>query len=683
MRTRLKVKNTNERVILSDTLPYETPITFSNRFYYDFLIDTELRVEEGVATWKILPVAIEAIILLLLGINSNEKIKIKIKGGKRVFNYSNNKFITIPFSYGISHKEKSLRKLSVIHPRNQLDVISFYSRFKELIIYNSGISSFSLRAPSRIATTRFYDEEKKSSTVILSNGNEQVYDNKYKNLKSFFGYKKINNIHQFFESIDYHKCEKRYDHMSQLDISKCFDSIYTHSIAWAVLGKGAVKHSIAYSGGQDVLLKTFPDNFDRLLRTQNYNETNGILIGPEVSRIFAEIILQRIDYNLEKDLDLQNFKFGVDYDVYRYVDDYFVFFNDEKAYKALFSSLEGLLSEYKLGINSEKEMVYNKPIITEITIAKRKISDFLTNRINLELVKSESGDGELTPRFNVKSKSLITDFKMILAESCADYKSVINYTLTIVEARLKKAFSDYILGVSNQNDYKSFLLSIHSCLEFCFFIYTVAPRVNTTIKLSRILKLIIDFSRTKYIKFDDMHQVFKIIYDNVNFVMRKYESRMYTQVETLYLLTVISELGKDYWLSEKSLISYFGGIDNRGLLEFDLKLNYFSIVAIIFYVKNKKRYNSIKKAVKKTIVLKIKDSSSTLTKDSECFLLLMDCIACPHLMSSFKHYLLKIYGITSPAERKAIIEDNRLHFTKWENFDFGKELDAKQSDSVY
>ena len=34
----------------------------------------------------------------------------------------------------------------------------------------------------------------------------------------------------------------------------------------------------------------------------NYNETNGIVIGPEFSRIFAEIILQRVDKEVEKAL---------------------------------------------------------------------------------------------------------------------------------------------------------------------------------------------------------------------------------------------------------------------------------------------------------------------------------------------------------------------------------------------
>lgn len=43
------------------------------------------------------------------------------------------------------------------------------------------------------------------------------------------------------------------------------------------------------------LKESFGSKFDSLMQRMNYNETNGILIGPEVSRIFSEIILQAVD----------------------------------------------------------------------------------------------------------------------------------------------------------------------------------------------------------------------------------------------------------------------------------------------------------------------------------------------------------------------------------------------------
>ena len=58
------------------------------------------------------------------------------------------------------------------------------------------------------------------------------------------------------------------------------------------------------------------------MQQMNYNETNGIIIYPEFSRIFAELILQRIDKNVEKELYNKGYRYKEDYDIYRYVDDF-------------------------------------------------------------------------------------------------------------------------------------------------------------------------------------------------------------------------------------------------------------------------------------------------------------------------------------------------------------------------
>src|SRR5690606_30067946 len=72
-----------------------------------------------------------------------------------------------------------------------------------------------------------------------------------------------------------------------LDISKCFSSIYTHSVGWAIKGSA---HSKATKQCQ-----SFGSEFDRLMQRMNHDETNGICVGPEASRIFAEVILSSVD----------------------------------------------------------------------------------------------------------------------------------------------------------------------------------------------------------------------------------------------------------------------------------------------------------------------------------------------------------------------------------------------------
>lgn len=682
----MKIKLKKERVVLSDLLPYETPITFSNRFFYDFILDNKVSVHDDCMMWKETSKGEEAIICLLFGIGKDDKEKIKSENGMR--KYKNDKsLITIPFNYGVSHKENSFRVLSVMHPRNQIQAVGFYEKYKELIIYYSQVSQFSLRAPSRIASTRYYSDENKSSSVILSRALDKDGDIKYKSLKSFFGYRKISNIHQFFESNDYHLCEQKYNNMAQLDISKCFDSTYTHSVAWATLGRKSVKNKMA-TRGPGSLRASFPDDFDKLMQKQNYNETNGILVGPELSRIFSEIILQRVDYNVRKNLRDNNVEHKIDYEAFRYVDDYFIFYNDDSTYKKIVDELEHSLNEFKLGLNHEKELVYHKPIITEITIAKRKISQLISDKVKMEKEEEggldEEGKKIINVRLNIQSKPLITQYKMILSESGVEYRSVINYTLSIVENNIKKIFKGY-RGVNGaEGSYRGLVKSVHSVIDFCFFIYSVSPRVNTTIKLSRVLKVVIDFSRSSCVSVDDMHQIFKRISDNISFIILKYGTTKHTQVETLYLLTVMAELGKDYWVDEGLLIKYFGGrLKSKKTVVFESELNYFSITVLLFYIKNKIRYKRIKKALEELILHKIKLHRDSLEKSAECLLLLLDCISCPYLDDDFKRKILRLWDVRSRALQDEVIRSRDNWFTKWTNFEFSRELDAKQSEEVY
>lgn len=204
----MRIKLRKERVLLSDLLPYETPITFSNRFFYDFVIRNQVSADQNSVSWKHTDETSDAFICMIFGLENKEISKNKIEDGRKKHN-DDKIYITIPFNYGISHKNSSFRMLSVMHPKNQIQAINFYDHYKEIIIYYSQISNYSLRAPSRIATTNRFNDERKSGSIMLARPLDKEGDNKYKNLKSFFGYRKISNIHQFFESREYHSCEQR------------------------------------------------------------------------------------------------------------------------------------------------------------------------------------------------------------------------------------------------------------------------------------------------------------------------------------------------------------------------------------------------------------------------------------------------------------------------------------------
>lgn len=64
---------------------------------------------------------------------------------------------------------------------------------------------------------------------------------------------------------------------------------------------------------------------DRVLQNINGRSSNGLIVGPEFSRMIAEVLLQEIDVEVKHNLAAQGLNAGADYRVFRYVDDIYFF----------------------------------------------------------------------------------------------------------------------------------------------------------------------------------------------------------------------------------------------------------------------------------------------------------------------------------------------------------------------
>ncbi|MCW8965971.1 MAG: RNA-directed DNA polymerase, partial [Candidatus Pacearchaeota archaeon] len=474
------------------------------------------------------------------------------------------------------------------------------------------------------------------------------------------------------------------------DISKCFDSIYTHSIGWAVIGKEAQKESLRLNTG------TFPDKFDKLMQRMNQGETNGIIIGPEFSRIFAEIILQAIDREVTHKLAARSepLLYGRDYEVFRYVDDYFIFVNDDSNETFIVEQLQHTLKKYKMYLNTSKAITYKKPIITEITMAKQQIARLLEDRIKftLEQIEDDSGGMLVKGSVYVNTNSLITSFKTIIKTCDVEYKDMLNYTLSIVERKCEKMLENYLKVSPEYRSQGQLVNAINGIIEFVFFIYSVSPRVNTTIRLCRVLRVMTLFLKSGHITRDQVQVVQKQIFDDISFVLKKNETSGETQVETLYLLIALSELGRDYWLEENVLRNYLGikKVEGENESASISSLNYLAITVSLFYMKSKVRYNSLRNSIIDAALDRIRKRSETCHKDAELIFLLFDLISCPYVSNDKKRNALEMFDVANASLANDIIAFNddggsnpQQWFTNWFDFDFGKELDAKRSQEVY
>ncbi|MEH5180920.1 RNA-directed DNA polymerase, partial [Klebsiella pneumoniae] len=335
---KIKIKKGDyNRVLLTDVLPYEVPILFSNEDFYHIISRDDLPCEF-----------------------------------KDLFSFENFK-TTVPYTYKIKKGQASFRSLAIIHPAHQLKICNFYKQYEHLIIHLCSRSDISLRYPNKIGTY-YYEKDFLKDRVRLKDGGIDLvadgFDLQSQTASSYFSYKKYPFLYKFYESFEFHRLERKYEYMVKLDISKCFSHIYTHSLAWAVKNKKYAKENTDSTHFEGAL--------DKLFRDFNHGETNGILIGPEVSRIYAEIILQRIDLNIiEKLRKLFNLNFNDDYVIKRYVDDYFIFVSDEMHFSKIEMVLSSELEHYKLYLNESKKETTVRPFITGLTIAKYELKQVI------------------------------------------------------------------------------------------------------------------------------------------------------------------------------------------------------------------------------------------------------------------------------------------------------------------
>lgn len=138
-----------------------------------------------------------------------------------------------------------------------------------------------------------------------------------------------------------------------IDIANCYNSIYTHSISWALCGKSAAQRMYRKESERDELYNLSAE-LDKHMRYLKNKETNGIIVGPYISRIFSELILAKIDNELRS----EGFKFT------RYVDDYKFYFRTEIDARLQLPKISRILSTYNLSLNESKTKIVEFPYNT-------------------------------------------------------------------------------------------------------------------------------------------------------------------------------------------------------------------------------------------------------------------------------------------------------------------------------
>lgn len=332
----------NNYFLRTDILPFEIPSLFSNSQLYRSSDFTENKLRK----------------IINFKISKSPTIK-----GEKEFanNYWKYGYNTKPLYFVNKVSSSKTRKMSLLHPGGQIRSFYFILEFEDDILDHMD-SNFSFRLPKK-RNKNIIDETKKEDLEIKKistayDFHSGIYSEE--NIANFLHYFNYSWSSSFAKMVTHPKVKAiqlRYQFSKKIDLQNFFPSIYTHSLAWALLGSKSVAK---YFRKEKNKREYFENKIDSLMTEINFDETNGIVVGPEFSRIIAELLLVRVDKIVESTLwKKYSVKCDVDYSIVRFVDDIFIFSNSVTLNNNIQDEFSHALQNFNLSLNDSKIKDYD------------------------------------------------------------------------------------------------------------------------------------------------------------------------------------------------------------------------------------------------------------------------------------------------------------------------------------
>lgn len=638
--------NNKYRVLLTEVLPYELPLVLNNEAFYENMQDEDLRN-------------------LFVGIFNN------IITSKERW--------TIPFDYNVRRVggEKS-RKLSLVHPFSQLDYVAHYEKYDEYMLNLCSHSPFSIRYISKKAKCVFPPEEDAdvdNEDIPEETGGQVIeLDNNAieKRYRSYFSYKKYDLAYKFFESGDNLRLEQKFSHMMTLDITGCFYHIYTHTIAWAVKGKEVAKESINAD--------TFEKNFDQLMQHTNYNETNGIVVGPEISRIFAEIILQAVDLAILRQLKGKGYALGRDYEIRRYVDDSYIYANSRKVLDDICATYKEQLAFFKLDINEKKREYFERPFTSGVSDAKRQVNKMVAEFKENHLKRKEGEGEEKHYAVAIRSDyslftSFVKHFRSITHQFQQHYGDLNKYTLTLLLNQIRREMRKEMIPSQN-------LLTGYA--DIAFFLYSLDMHTTASYRLCSILDCLVRWSE-KANEPEAKQELTARIRREAKRVIDIYQADLAvenTNLEVLNLLITLHRLiGFKIPVSQIDSLFRLNAAKGEGYEN----LNYFQLCTLLYLIESDGEYSAVLNGIETELMSRLSESKCLRKADNAC--MFFDIMTCPYVKRdtclTIIESSLNIKRDKAGAKRAELAKPKRWFFDWDKTHDLTEYLEKKEYHSPY
>ena len=474
--------------ILTDLMPVELSDRFTFYYFYEFLLNKEIRKQ--------------------LNQIVQELKENKAKGSHLIFQ---GKWATYPLKYKIMKGNGTFREMSLMQPLSALNVYFFIQCYqKEILNYFKKNHIFSIRYHKHNADLNYKSSSKKITSYFLKSSQE-VQKIAIQQAGNYFKIVPFPSINSFTDANDWQSSNFKFKHFAKIDYKSCFDSIYSHVYSWII-----EPHLIDAKRADNTNLFI---EIDRILQNINGRSSNGILIGPEFSRMIAEILLQHIDQQVCLSLDAAGLKYKQDYRVFRYVDDVFIFGNDNNTINTIINQFVLVANKFRLSINELKISKEETPSFPKIWLEETRV---VADKIDSMFFQGSKRDFDAIPPeercFVVETHHVprIKDqVSLLIKKYPQQRRTVVSFLLSTLLNKASSRKNGYRLFKSRQDAIKRAI----PLLDLAFFIYAFFPSFEQTKKIISLITYI-----NQKAKFQESTEIVKQqTLDKLNGILCKYD----------------------------------------------------------------------------------------------------------------------------------------------------------------
>lgn len=381
---------------------------------------------------------------------------------------------TTPLNFHIVKADgHSKRKMSIPQPLSVMNMYYFISLYQKDILNLFENPVYSVRYHRR-NTDLVYKRRGRKALIDYQYSRDAKSKKAIEQAGNFFDIWKYPSVVELARSKEWKSFNLNFKRYCKLDYKRCFDSIYSHSYKW-IVSKDVVDSKNFKNPSLYAVI-------DRMIQNINGSVSNGVIVGPEFSRMIVEVLLQQIDEEVNSELKMKSLTSGTDYEIRRFVDDIFIFSNSLEAEETIISIVEEKARKYLLEINELKSEKQNTPYfkgdwITDV----ERFTDLLLKYLRTD---SEIQRDDETFQIKMTKKDLrkvIDEFEYLMAKHKSMQIRISNYVLSVIMNALAGKKEDYTFFK------KATKTSLECLIDFTMFVYSHSVNFNNTQKLISVL----------------------------------------------------------------------------------------------------------------------------------------------------------------------------------------------------